>query len=371
MLFRHHHADLPVIFLGEIILIIRPCMRSLRLHFASFRRLYSFCGRIFRRRFSSIRNFRAFSGIHRFRRLPGRFLIYRFCIFCFRIYRFLVYRFCISLFRIFRFCINGLLRRLCRDRLCGFLPSILHQFLHTRSQLLLQIDGIVFSNIHGFHLDVHLLSVRSVFLLQSLFGTLLLQLLRDLQSLSAHHIGIELLLLGWRKRLMKRLQLHGLHHILSFSEPEDQFITFLHTFGRKSHPMVQIRQLIGPFFPIILLLKLLQNGDPFLQSHVLRFIDLILKNISPAVVGRDLHKILIVFYRMNHIAHPDRQIAERIYDHPAGGMTLIRHFKQELRILKSPVHLVYVADRAEHHHALHPRPVNRIRNLCRFHIFFL
>ena len=170
---------------------------------------------------------------------------------------------------------------------------------------------------------------------------------------------------------MKRFKLHGLHNVLSLSKPENQLVTFLNTLGRKSHPMIQIRQLIGPFFPIVLFLKLLQNGNPLFQSYVLCLIELILKNISAAVIGGNLHEILIIFNRMNHVAHPDGQVAERIYDHPSGGMTFIRHLKQELCIFKSPVYLVYVADRTEHHHALHPRPVNRIRNLCRIHIFFL
>ena len=363
-LFRHHHTDLPVIFLRKVILII--CL-SMLISFTGdivtllfFRRPYFFHGSIVRRRKGLIRSFHILPGILRFRRLPGWLLINLPCIF-----RLLMCRLCINL----------LLRCLCgrRSYSRGCLPPFLHQLLHARSKFLLQINGIVFSHIHGLYLDVHLLSVPSCRFLLRPAGrrSILLRLFRYSQSLSAHHIGVKLLLLGRRKRLMKRLQLHGLHHIFSFSKPEDQLVTFLYAFGRKSHPMIQIRQLIGPLLPVVLLLKLLKNGNPFLQPHILRFIELILKNISTAVVWRDLHKILIIFNRMNHIAHPDRQITQRIYNHPAGRMTLIRHLKQEFRILKSPVYLVYVTDRTEHHHALHPRPVNGIRNLCRFRIFFL
>ena len=332
MFFRHHHADLAVILLGKIVVIIRLRMADILGDSGAF--LY--------------RNI--------FRLCRGTSLL----LFCRN-----------SLL----FCRNS--RLFCRDSLLFCMDSLLfrlallHQLLHARRQLFLQVDSIVFPNIHGLHLDVHILTARPRFFLNGLIRILFLQFLRDPQSLPAHHVGVKFFLLGGRKRLMKRFQLHGLYHVFSFPKPQDQFVAFFHAFGRKSHPMIQIRKLIGPFFPVVLLLQLLKDSDPFLQPHILRFIELILKDISPAVIGRDLYEILIIFDRMDHIAHPDRQIAERIDDHPAGRMTFIRHLQQKLRILKSPVHLVYIADRAEHHHTLHSCPVDRIRNLCCFRIFFL
>ena len=363
MLLRHYHADLPVIFLGEIIFIIRLFVRNSLSRRLILYRMHLFRSRILRggvflRRLRNIRSSHILSGILRFRRLPGRLLIDLSCIF-----RLLICRFRINLLL---WCAGRSRCHSCSRRL-----PFLHQLLHARGELFLQIDGIVFSYIHGFHLDVHFLSLRSRLFPGALFRRILLQLLRHLQPLSAHHVGVKLLLLGRRKRLMKRLELHGLHHIFPFSKPENQLVTFLYALGRKPHPMIQIRQLIGPFFPIILLFEFLKNSNPFLKPHILRLIELILKDISSGVVRRDLHKILVIFNRMDHIAHPDGQIAERIYDHSPGGMSLICHLKQELRVLKPPVHLVYVADGTEHHNALHPRPVNRIRNFCRFRIFFL
>ena len=170
---------------------------------------------------------------------------------------------------------------------------------------------------------------------------------------------------------MERFQLHGLHHVFSFAKPQDQLVAFLHTFGRKPDPVIQICQFVGPLFPIILFLQLFQNGDPLLQPHVLRLVKLILKNIFSAVVRRDLFKILVIFHRADHVSHPDRQIAEGIKDHPSGRMAFIRHFQKKLCIVKPAVHLIHIADRAEHHNALHPRPVDRVRHPGGVRVFFL
>ena len=170
---------------------------------------------------------------------------------------------------------------------------------------------------------------------------------------------------------MKQLQLHRLQHVFPFPKPEDQFVTLLHAFGRKPYPVIQISQFIRPFLPVILLLKLLKNRNPFLKPHVLRLIELILKDIFSAVIRRDLFKILIIRHRAYHIPHSDGQVAERIQDHPAGRMTFICHLQQQLGVFKPAVYLIHIADCTEHHHALHSRPVDRVGDSGRFHVFFL
>ena len=46
----------------------------------------------------------------------------------------------------------------------------------------------------------------------------------------------SLLLIG--KGLVKHLELHGLHHILAFPKPQDQFVTLLYALGGQSHPVI-------------------------------------------------------------------------------------------------------------------------------------
>ena len=170
---------------------------------------------------------------------------------------------------------------------------------------------------------------------------------------------------------MECLQFHRLHHILSISKPQNQFIAFLHAFGGKANPMIQIGQLIGPLFPVIPFFELLQYRNPLFKPHILRFIQLILQNVLPAVIGRDLLKLLIILNGRNHFAHFYRKVTQRINDHSSGRMPLICHFQQKLRILKPPVDLIYIADCAEHHHALYPGPVYGVRHLRCFYVFFL
>ena len=104
---------------------------------------------------------------------------------------------------------------------------------------------------------------------------------------------------------MQHFQLHGLHDIFAFPKPEDQLVAFLHTFGGKSHTMVQIGQFIRPFFPVIPFFQFLQHGYPFLKPHILGLIQLVLKDISAAVIGSYLREILIIFHCLYDFPHLD------------------------------------------------------------------
>ena len=87
---------------------------------------------------------------------------------------------------------------------------------------------------------------------------------------------------------MERFQLQRFDYISSLSEPEEHLVTFLHAFRGKSDPVIQVSQLIRPLLPVVALLKLFENGDPLLQTYVLRLIQPVQKDVSSRILGRDL-----------------------------------------------------------------------------------
>ena len=190
------------------------------------------------------------------------------------------------------------------------LSILLKHFPQSLRQLFLQIDGIILPHIHGLDLDLYLIRgdpdrgraqqiYRLCRLLSLLCGAWLLRfclfirrfriiflaLLLFINRLRLLIIGLRVLGIGLRlktavilsllfggQRLVQHLQLHGLYHIFPLSKPQDQLIALFDTFGRQSHSVIQIRQLIGPFFPIILGFQFLQDGNALLQAHILRLI---------------------------------------------------------------------------------------------------
>ena len=103
--------------------------------------------------------------------------------------------------------------------------------------------------------------------------------------------------------LVQAFQLQCLGDIFSFAEPQDQLITFLHTFAYLAHSVIQISQLVGPLFPVIVSFQLLQNADPLLQADILCFVQLILQNIFSGISGCNLYKFLIIFYCLYKLSH--------------------------------------------------------------------
>ena len=170
---------------------------------------------------------------------------------------------------------------------------------------------------------------------------------------------------------MDHFQFHCLYDIFSFAKPEDELITLLHTACAKTYPVVQICQFVSPLFAIVPLLQFLQDPDAFLQAHILSLIQLILQNVASRILGRHLYKFLIIIDSRHIIFHLNRQFAERIADRPSAGSSLISQQKHISGILVTSVNLIQITDGAKHHHALHPPPINGIRNLCGLHIFSL
>ena len=74
------------------------------------------------------------------------------------------------------------------------------------------------------------------------------------------------------ERRVKHLQFQSLHHIFSFAKPKDQFITFLNTIRHIAITVVEVCQLISPFFFVFSLFEFLQDIDTVLQACILRLI---------------------------------------------------------------------------------------------------
>ncbi len=209
--------------------------------------------------------------------------------------------------RFHRFCLPGFFRF--RQGLTGSFLTPKH-LLQPRGQFRLQIYGIVTAHIHGLDLDIHLIfkirllsGRRIVFRFRRLIRRLLhlrplcifrphiflrliclvpvgilLAVLFHLHALCLDKIFLRHrfvkpmiinLLLGRRQRLMQHFQLHGLNDIFSFSEPENQFVTLLHTAGSQPSSMIKICQFICPFFPVIPFLQFLQDVDSLFQTNFL------------------------------------------------------------------------------------------------------
>ena len=64
---------------------------------------------------------------------------------------------------------------------------------------------------------------------------------------------------------MKHLKLHGLLHILSLAEPQDQVITLFHTTACKTYSVIEVCQLIAPLLYTFSLLKLFEHTDTFIE----------------------------------------------------------------------------------------------------------
>ena len=127
--------------------------------------------------------------------------------------------------------------------------------------------------------------------------------------------------------------------------------------------MIQIRQLIRPFLPIIPLLKFLQNCNSLFQTDILRLIKPVLQYISARILRRYLYKFLIVFTCLVVLPHLDTKLTQRVDDQSARRVLFISQKKNILALLKASVNFIKIADCTQHHHASDPAPVNFIRNL--------
>ena len=139
---------------------------------------------------------------------------------------------------------------------------------------------------------------------------------------------------------MKHFQLQCLHDEFALSKPEVHFIALFYTFRGQPDPVIQICQLISPFFSVIMLLQFFQNRNAFFQADILRLIQLILQNISSCISGSNTDKFLVIFDCLNKLAHFYGQFTEGIYNGSSIRVTFIRHQEDFLAFLKTSVDLI-------------------------------
>ena len=156
---------------------------------------------------------------------------------------------------------------------------------------------------------------------------------------------------------MKHLKLHGFFYIGSFSEPDDEFITFLYTFRCKTYAMIKICQLISPFFLVITLLEFLKNSYTLFKTDILRFIYLVLKDKLSVICRSHLYKLLVILYSLYDLLHLYTQFTQRIHDHPAVWISLICLFEKYLGISVAAVYLIQIAYCTKSRYTPDPGPV--------------
>ena len=86
---------------------------------------------------------------------------------------------------------------------------------------------------------------------------------------------IIFLLLDWRQRLMKHLQLHCHVNVFSGAKPKDQFITDFHALRSKPASVIKASQFIHPLFLVFFRLQFLQHFYLFVKRHVVRIVKLV------------------------------------------------------------------------------------------------
>ena len=119
-------------------------------------------------------------------------------------------------------------------------------------------------------------------------------------------------LLYRRQRSKLHLQLHGLCYILSFTEPQDQIITFFYASLFHSRLGIKPRQYIGPSFCIFLALIFLQNSNLFFQRSSFSAGKFILKNVAAVVLRGQFYEFFIIFIRFIKVSHFDRQFHQAV-----------------------------------------------------------
>ena len=134
--------------------------------------------------------------------------------------------------------------------------------------------------------------------------------------------------------------------------------------------MVQIGQFIDPSVYVFFLFQLFQYFDLLFQADFLRRVHLVQQNIFSAVLRRHLAELFIILPGIHHIAQFQAELRQRVDDHPASWPFLVGHLQNGFAVLVTANHLIDIADRAEHLHALHPPPVDRIRYLRCFPVVF-
>ena len=179
------------------------------------------------------------------------------------------------------------------------------------------------------------------------------------------------LLLNLVQRLIEHLQLQRLLHIGAIPEPENQFITGINTFLALSGPVIKKSQLKRPFLGIFLFFQLLQQGDPLTELRPLRLHHFITKHISLVIMGRDIHKLIIVFLRLFKILRVDRQLCQPVNDHAPDRGTVVCGQQHLPRVIVALYLLISLTRLKQGVDVPDFFPVNLVAKICGLRIFLL
>ena len=108
---------------------------------------------------------------------------------------------------------------------------------------------------------------------------------------------IDLLLLR-SKICILFLQLQRLDHILAAVEPQNQIVTGRQAFRNLICLLVQLCQLIGPFFIVLLRQIFLQDIDLLIEGRTSSSVDLVFQDIFIIIMRRRLNILRIVLNRL-------------------------------------------------------------------------
>ena len=169
----------------------------------------------------------------------------------------------------------------------GFFLCGIHDLFHTFCQFFLQIGSVELTCCHrvfrGFyHLMDHILRFCCLWnadLHHSFFLTEL----------------FVFFLLRRGQRLIQPFQVQRFLHILTIAKPEDQLVTSLHTFVTHLSLSVQNRQLIRPFFCVLMFFQIFQDRNVDRKWFLFQTANLISQHITHIVLRGNLKKFVVIF----------------------------------------------------------------------------
>ena len=162
-----------------------------------------------------------------------------------------------------------------------------------------------------------------MFVLSSIFHLLHIDMCQSISGLFFFVECSVFVFLRFRQWLIKHLQFQSPFHIWAIAKPEYQLITGFNALVAHTCFVIQISQLIGPFFGVFLFLQFLKDGNQFFVRSPLRFLDIITEHVFQAVPRSNLHKFLIVIFCTFVITHLDCDFCKTIDDHTTNRRTVI------------------------------------------------
>ena len=169
-----------------------------------------------------------------------------------------------------------------------------------------------------------------------------------------------LLFLG--KRFMKCLKFKSLHNIISVTKPQKHLITGLDTLCCETYAMIQVCQLIYPFFLVVVLFVLFKNSYSLFKAYILCLVKLVLKDIPSSIPWSYSYEFFVILNCLNKLAHFNSKFAQRINYSPTCRVSIVSHKENISALFIAPVYLIQIAYHAKHLHASDLFPVDCVRD---------